>query len=171
MKVFEKKIPTKNYFIVLIVSVLTIIVCLYVRSFYLSYEMNKTSDSIFNDKSINQMNISDTDFVLSEVNEAIIYVSYDNSKDINNMEKRLFREINKKKLTDKVIYWNVSNLKNDNKYISILRDKFPNIAYEINNAPMLIYIKDGEAIEAVSSEIKLIDYTAFNKLVNKYEIE
>ena len=33
------------------------------------------------------------------------------------------------------------------------------------------YIKDVKAIEAMSSELKMVDYKLFNKLVKKYEIE
>ena len=33
MKLFDKKIPTRNYFIVLVVSILVIIACLYLRHF------------------------------------------------------------------------------------------------------------------------------------------
>ena len=36
---------------------------------------------------------------------------------------------------------------------------------------MLIYIEDGEAKEAMCSELRLIDYNVLNKLVDKYEIE
>ena len=36
-----REVPIKNYYIVLIVSVLVIIITLYVRSFYLSYQASK----------------------------------------------------------------------------------------------------------------------------------
>ena len=52
-----------------------------------------------------------------------------------------------------------------------MKEKFPEIEEQITNAPLLIYIKDGVAVEAMSSELKLIDYVVLNKLIEKYEIE
>ena len=87
------------------------------------------------------------------------------------MEKRLFKEIENTNLTDKIIYIDVTKYTKNNKYIQILRDKFPNIDNELNSAPLFIYIKDGKAVEAMSSELKMVDYKTLNKLVDKYGIE
>ena len=46
-----------------------------------------------------------------------------------------------------------------------------NIDNELNSAPLFIYIKDGKAVEAMSSEFKMVDYKTLNKLVDKYGIE
>ena len=166
-----KKISSKNYVIVLIVSVLVIALTLYVRSFYLSYELYKTNNSVFIDKSVNQMNTEDFDFALTEVSEAILYVSYTGSSELYDIEKRLYREMEKKDLISKVIYWNVTDFKGNDEYLKMLKEHFPEVKDEITTSPLLIYIKDGKAVEAISSELKPIDYIAFDKLVEKYEIE
>lgn len=166
-----KKISSKNYVIVLIVSVLVIALTLYIRSFYLSYELYKTNNSVFIDKSVNQMNTEDFDFALTEVSEAILYVSYTGSSELYDIEKRLYREMEKKDLISKVIYWNITEFKGNDEYLKMLKEHFPEVKDEITTSPLLIYIKDGKAVEAISSELKTIDYIAFDKLVDKYEIE
>ena len=166
-----KKISSKNYVIVLIVSVLVIALTLYVRSFYLSYELYKTNNSVFIDKSVNQMNTEDFDFALTEVSEAILYVSYTGSSELYDIEKRLYREMEKKDLISKVIYWNVTDFKGNDEYLKMLKEHFPEVKDEITTSPLLIYIKDGKAVEAISSKLKTIDYIAFDKLIEKYEIE
>lgn len=166
-----KKISSKNYVIVLIVSVLVIALTLYVRSFYLSYELYKTNNSVFIDKSVNQMNTEDFDFALTEVSEAILYVSYTGSSELYDIEKRLYREMEKKDLISKVIYWNVTDFKGNDEYLKMLKEHFPEVKDEITTSPLLIYIKDGKAVGAISSELRTIDYIAFDKLVEKYEIE
>jgi hypothetical protein len=50
-----------------------------------------------------------------------------------------------------------------------LKTKFPEIKGEISDAPMMIYISNGEAIEAVNSEFKMIDFSVLEKLFNKHE--
>ena len=171
MKKSNKNISSRNYFIVMVVSVLIIVVVLYARTFYLNYKNNKVNVSVFNDQKINQINSDDFDFALSEISsEIILYVSYTGSSEIRNMESKLYKEIEKKNLTDKIIYWNVTNSKNS-EYIETLRKRFPEIKDQINSAPLFIYIKDGKGVEAMSSELKNVDYKVFNKLVSKYNIE
>ena len=171
MKKSNKNVSSRNYFIVMVVSVLIIVVVLYARTFYLNYKNNKVNVSVFNDQKINQINSDDFDFALSEISsEIILYVIYTGSSEIRNMESKLYKEIEKKNLTDKIIYWDVTNSKNS-EYIETLRKRFPEIKDQINSAPLFIYIKDGKGVEAMSSELKNVDYKVFNKLVSKYNIE
>ena len=136
-KMVARNIPTKNYYMVLLVSVLLIILTIYVRNMYLSYRITRINDSVFADKSINQINTEDFNFTLSETSEAILYVSYTGSKEVYSMEKKLYRELKKKDLIEKVIYWNVTDV-DQNDYLSILRSSFPDIKGQINAEPMLI---------------------------------
>lgn len=172
IKLFKKKeIPRKNYFIVIVVTILVVLLMIFVRSFYLSYKSSKLSNSIFSNKIVNQIHMDDFDFAVAEISDAILYVSYTGSNEIYSMEKRLYKEIENNNLTDKVIYLDVTKYNKNNKYVKTLRDKFPNIDNEINSAPLFIYIKDGQAVEAMSSEFRMVDYKTLNKLVDKYEIE
>ena len=165
-----REIPKKNYYIVAIVSIIVIALTLWVRVLYLNYVNNKVENGIFYNKAINQINTDDFDFALGEANEAIMYVSYTGNKDIKKMEKKLYKEIEDKNLLDRIIYWDVTNLLENNEYITILANKFPNIELDINKARMLIYIVDGKAVDVIDSSNKLIDYETLNELVNKYGI-
>ena len=168
MKLFDKKIPTRNYFIVLVVSILVIIACLYLRTFYLTYRNNKLSTSVFSNQKIKQINTKDINFALTETGDVLLYVSYTGNNDIYNSEKKMYEILEKKELLDDIIYWNVSDYGDSTDYIATLKKQFPNIKDEITNAPLLIYIKDGEAVEAMSSELKTIDYKVLNKMIEKY---
>ena len=110
----SREIPKKNYFIVLVVSILVVILTLYVRSFYLSYVAYNSDSSIFVSKSINQINFDDIDYAVNETTDSVLFVSYNGRKDISIMERRLYREIEKKNLNDRIIYLNVTDyLEND----------------------------------------------------------
>ena len=186
IRLFKKKeIPSKNYIIVIIVTILVVLLMIFIRSFYLNYKSSKLSESIFSSQTVNQIHMDDFDFAIREVSNSILYVSYTGSNEIYSMEKKLYKEgkvhsnnpkllykeLENNNLLDKIIYLDITKYTKGNKYINILKNKFPNIDNEINSAPMFIYIKDGAAVEAMSSEIKMIDYKTVNKLVNKYEIE
>ena len=47
-KMVARNIPTKNYYMVLLVSVLLIILTIYVRNMYLSYRITRINDSVYN---------------------------------------------------------------------------------------------------------------------------
>lgn len=172
IRLFKKKeIPSKNYIIVIIVTILVVLLMIFIRSFYLNYKSSKLSESIFSSQTVKQIHMDAFDFAIREVSDSILYVSYTGSNEIYSMEKKLYKELENNNLLDKIIYLDITKYTKGNKYINILKNKFPNIDNEINSAPMFIYIKDGAAVEAMSSEIKMIDYKTVNKLVNKYEIE
>ena len=115
MKKSDKKVTGRNYFIVIVVSILIMVVVLYARTFYLNYKNNKVNISIFDDQKINQINSDDFDYALSETSsEMILYVSYTGSSEIRNIEDRLYKEIEKKNLTEeerdehilsKLLFW------------------------------------------------------------------
>ena len=172
IRLFKKKeIPSKNYIIVIIVTILVVLLMIFIRSFYLNYKSSKLSESIFSSQTVKQIHMDDFDFAIREVSDSILYVSYTGSNEIYSREKKLYKELENNNLLDKIIYLDITKYTKGNKYINILKNKFPNIDNEINSAPMFIYIKDGAAVEAMSSEIKMIDYKTLNRLVNKYEIE
>ena len=166
-----REIPKKNYFIVLVVSILVVVLTLYVRSFYFSYVAYNSDSSIFVSKSINQINFDDIDYAVNETTDSVLFISYNGEKSISNMERKLYREIEKKNLNDRIIYLNVTDYLENNKYLEMLRSKYPSIAVDINKAPMFIFIKDGECVEVIDSSKELITYKTLNTLLSKYGIE
>ena len=55
--------------------------------------------------------------------------------------------------------------------VSDLRNKFPEVSEKISIAPLVIYIKDGKAQDAISSEVSLIDVDDVKELIEKNEVE
>jgi len=166
-----REIPKKNYFIVLVVSILVVILTLYVRSFYINYTSLNVDSSIFVSKSINQINFEDIDYAVNETSDSVIFISYNGRKDIANMERKLYREIEKRNLNDRIIYLNVTEYLENNKYVEMLRDKYPALSVDINKAPMFIFVKDGECVDVVDSSKELVNYKTLNELFKKYGIE
>ena len=117
IKLFKKKeIQSKNYYIVLGVTLLVILLMIFIKTFYSSYKSSKLSESVFSNQIINQIQMDDFDFAVAEISDSILYVSYTGSNEIYSMEKKLFKEIENKNLTDKIIYLDVSSYTKNNKY-------------------------------------------------------
>lgn len=165
-----KKISLRNYFLVIVVSILVIAIALYIRAFYINYNSEVVKSSVFKEK-ISEVNFNELDYTIAEAGDALLYVGYTGNKDIYEMEKRLLKEIEKKSLVEKILYLDVSEYLENDEYVVKLKKEFSNIKNEITSAPMFIYIENGEGVEAMSSELKMVDYKVFNNIVSKYELE
>ena len=154
----KKEIPTRNYFICLVVSILVIIIVLYLRAFYINYELSNTETSYFSYKKVNEITMSDFNFIINETTNNIILVSNNN---YNDLEKKLYRKLKKNDLLDKVLYFDVSNVSN---YKSILNSKFDYMVIN-NKLPILIVIEDGEATNVINVNDDFIDSDIINELL------
>lgn len=162
-----RKIPARNYFIVLVVSVLVIILTLYLRAFYLNYQLSKSNVSYFAYKKVNEISTNDFDFILSESTDNILYISYKGTSELTSLDRKVYREFEKNNLLDKVIYWDVTNLKNNNEYITILKQKFPEVESSIVECPMIITIKNGTAFEVIKIDDDFIKEKQIEDIVEK----
>ncbi len=162
-----RTIPTKNYFLVLGVSVLIIILTLYLRAFYLSYKAYNGDVSYFTFKKVSQITKDDFDFILTESTNNILYVGYNSSK-LYSIEKKLYREFEKNDLLDRVIYWNVDDYLENNDYIQILKNKFPDV--DIYSAPAIIVIVNGEAKESIKIDEDSIKDKKIKKIVERNQL-
>ncbi len=150
----DRVIPAKNYFVVLAVSVITIIFTLYFRAFYLNYQAYKQSGSYFAYKKVNEITASDFDFILTEATDNILYIGSTSHSNYS-LEKKLYREIERHNLVDKLIYWNVNDYLENERYIEILKNKFTNV--EIYEEPSIILIEGGISKGSYKVDSELIN--------------
>ncbi len=165
-----RKVPLKNYIILFFVSVATIILVFYVNAWARAYKEDKLSISPLSSV-LNEVGPEEITQTLSETNEVILYIGYNNSQKLYDSENNLLDYIRKHDLADKVIYVNVSNKMEDEEYINILKESFVNIQDDIKKAPMLIYVKNGKALEVIKSTggiVRKKDIALLNKI---YELE
>lgn len=169
-KVEKREVPLRNYFILAIIGIMTVVLTLYVDKWITSYNEHKISTSPLSGK-VSEININELEMSLNETPEVILYVSYTNNIDVYNKEVKLLSKLKKENKLDYLIYLDVTqNMEND-KYLDILRKKFKNVSNEIKKAPLFIYIKNGEAMNVINSDGRVIDYSDFLQIIEMYEIE
>jgi hypothetical protein len=169
MKKELRTVPVRNYVILFVVVIFTIFLALYIKKMVESYNENELSISPLHNN-VNEINTNELDLTLKESNQVILYVSYVNDISVYKMEKKLLNKIKSKNLSDYIIYYNVTDMKDDDEYIKILKDKFVDVKDEIKKSPLFIYIKSGKGVEVVNSNSKLIDSNDLLYLIDKYEI-
>lgn len=165
-----REVPVKNYVILFIVFLVTIVLVLYINAWARAYKDDKLSVSPLSGV-IDEIGPEEITQTMSETNEIILYVGYNNSQKLYDSENSLLDYIRKHDLAEKVVYVNVSNTKENDKYIDILRESFDNVKDDIKKAPMLIYVKNGKAIEVVNSTGGIIRKKDISILNKTYELE
>jgi hypothetical protein len=165
-----KIIPKKNYIILVILSLITVLLTLYVSAWMKTYKDNKLSVSPFSDV-VEEVNINEINLAFSEMNEVILYVGYTNDKTVYDMEERLIKYIKSRDIVDKFIYVNVTDFLNNNEYLNILKNTFEDLKDDINDAPSLIYVKNGKAEKVINSNNKVITTYDIISLTDEYKLE
>lgn len=164
-----KNISKKNYIILGIICVVTIVLTLYINAWVKTYKENKISVSPLSGV-VEEVNINEIDLAFSEMNEVILYVGYTNDKTIYDMEKKLLKYIKKLDIVDNFIYVNITDYKDNDEYIEILKKSFGEVKDEIKKAPMIIYVKNGKAEKVVNSKNKRISTYDISDLNETYEL-
>lgn len=174
MKKIEKeqvrKIPFKNYLLLILIGTFTIAVTLYINAWIKSYNTHKISVSPLSGN-VSEINIDEMNVSLSETRDVILYVSYTNDKTIYSSESKLFSKLKKENMLDYLIYLNVTDYLEDNEYINILKNKFPSISSDLVKAPLFIYFRNGEPVSVINSTGKIVDNSDFSQIIETYEIE
>lgn len=163
----DKKIPVKNYLIVFAVVLVTVFIVLYVNVWINAYKESKVTISPLVNN-ISEINGNELNVSLNEMNETILYVGYNGNSEVKNFEKQLLKRIKNKNLSDNVIYYNITSLLDNDEGLNVLRTAFANFDKSINKAPLLIYVKNGIAIEVVDSKEKMLTIDDFDYLIKKY---
>ncbi|MGM9848400.1 MAG: DUF6568 family protein [Bacilli bacterium] len=145
-----REIPKKNYFILFIVIVLSLLIAFYFRKWYKAYEDSYLSKSIVGNY-LFEINYKELDNYLVENQSAIIYVSKVGNEKIRNFEKKFINAINQNDLKNKILYLDLSNYKGDTNNKYTINDK------DITSVPNISVFKNGKL-----DDIYVIDVDGYN---------
>lgn len=156
----EKEIPFKNYIILAVILIFTILLVVYLFNWQSIYQKNKLQEPIL-DKYLMVINYNELDDYLVENKEAIVYVSVLNDEKIRMFENKFKNLIIKNDLNNKVLYLNLTNesVEINKKYIS-----------NLSEVPTLIIFDEGKVVESYSIKDNNYDIKAFEKFLKKEEI-
>ena len=156
----EKEIPLKNYILLSIVLILTIVVVIYFFLWKNTYEKSKLQTPILDDYLL-VINYNELNNYLVENKDAIIYVSKLNNENIRLFENKFKNIINKNNLNNKILYLDLTEELKENNIVKEINKKY---GKEMTEAPTIVIIKDGKT--SSSYNIKENKYNI--KLLEKY---
>lgn len=156
----EKEIPLKNYILLSIVLILTIVVVIYFFLWKNTYEKSKLQTPILDDYLL-VINYNELNNYLVENKDAIIYVSKLNDESIRLFENKFKNIINKNNLNNKILYLDLTEELKENNIVKEINKKY---GKEMTEIPSIIIIKDGK----ISSSYNIKENKYNIKLLEKY---
>ena len=156
----EKEIPLKNYILLSIVLILTIVVVIYFFLWKNTYEKSKLQTPILDDYLL-VINYNELNNYLVENKDAIIYVSKLNNENIRLFENKFKNIINKNNLNNKILYLDVTEELKENNIVKKINKKY---GKEMTEVPTIVIIKDGK----ISSSYNIKENKYNIKLLEKY---
>ena len=173
----NRYVPLKNYFLASVTIIAIILLTLYFFKWYKVYQEEQTRESYLLKTSTISMQISNMEDINTILSEApsnyFIYVSYVNSKDILNLEKKMKKVIDDYGLNDIVYYIDVTKYKENKTYLEDLNNYLGLNNYEIKNVPTIIYVKNGKIDKSniIQSDNKIFKISSFEKIIKDNDIE
>lgn len=158
----RRVIPVKNYFILSIICLVTIVATIYVNAWIKTYKVNSNVNPLIG--KVQEITLSDLEATMSETNLAILYVA---NNDNFALDKEILKRVNADSINDYFYYMNVNAISQED-CIKSLKEYFSDVKNEINSVPMLIYIKDGQAVKVIDSKDKKLNINDFNVILDNY---
>lgn len=159
-----KQKPLKNYIGLGVLFVLVIVILFYLKSWSDTYKKEKYSKSYLTDK-VEEAKLSELEVSTKEMNDVLLLVTTTGSKKVYRQEEKIYEYMKKQNLISKFIYLDITNEKD---YTSKLNNIYGNI--EISEVPLLIYIKNGNAIKVINSDNGEIKVELITQIINEYEL-
>jgi hypothetical protein len=164
-----RKVPTKNYIIVIGLVVLAICACLAFNNLYNIYLENRISTSPLANKEILYEDLKNATTDIEA--DTFLLISYVENKDIYENEKEIKKYLNKQNLLDNVLYLNVTDyLTNENLIDEINNTLGLEDNLKISSLPALIYYRDGTVTYTIDSKDGLINKGDFQHIIDMYEL-
>ena len=153
----EKNIPLKNYIILAVVLIVSIILVIYFYMWYNAYEESKLNTMIM-DKYLQVINYNELNNYLVENKDAVIYSSVLEDQKIRDFEKKFKNIIIKNSLNNDILYLDLTEELKDKNITKDIKETYNINNQDIANTPSIMIFKDGNL------------YSIYNIKDNNYNI-
>lgn len=153
-KEIEKKIPLKNYFIILAIFAAAIILVLYIRNVYQVYKQEKLQIPVIRD-TLSEIKPDELEHYLQDNPTTIVYICTAEDKKCRDYESSFKKYIKREELQDSIVYLNISEEKetftedfnNAYNYRRKLTDNYPAlVSFEDGKINNLLQVKEKDKL-------------------------
>lgn len=164
-----KKIPSRNYIILVGVIVLVISACFAFYNLSNIYKDNKSKTSPLSNKEVLYEDLKETTKELNA--DTFLVISFTQDEQVHNTENEIKKYLKNNNLIDNVMYLNVIEHMTETNFLKNLNATL-NLSgnLEIRKFPALVYYKEGVPTYTVDSKEHLLNKDDFVQVVDMYEL-
>lgn len=149
----ERNVSLKNYIILAVILILSVILVIYFYIWYNEFELSKNHTPIMNEY-FNVINYNELEEYLIENKNVILYVSVLDDKTTRSFENKLKNVLDDYSFNNDILYMDLTGIKHNNDlYKSIIN------RYNLVDLPYLIIFNNGNVVDT------------YNVVDNNYDVE
>lgn len=164
----EKKIPLKNYIILAVTLIITIILVIYFYLWQKAYEDSKTN-TIIMDEYIQKINYNELNNYLIENKSTVIYSSVVGSQKTSNFEKKFVKVIQDNSLKNSILYLDLTEVVKNKDTKKELLEKYPELNNNIKD-PLIIVINNNKITSVYNIKNNNYNIDSLIKYLEKEDI-
>ena len=165
-----KKIPKKNYIILVLIILATLFLVFFIRDRYISKKeynskTNERIDFIFEIKE------DELESYLMENREVVIYMASSSDNNVVNFEYELKQYVKEEQLGKEVVYINLNNVSKD--FFDKFKDKYFSVNLKASKTdlikqPNMLIVENGKVVSIMYNTNKIINIEDTKTYLNKY---
>jgi len=167
----EKKVATKNYMILTALILFTLIICLYIFSWYKQYHENTLHKPVITEV-ISEVKLDNLNSVLQERDFLILYTCTSAENICRTFEEKLGTYIKEQELVDDFVYLNLGYEQDEQNYLKTIYDRYhhKDLVKKVYRYPSIFIFKDGKIVDLLSSNEKNISITKVKEFLEGYDL-
>ena len=155
IEIKKKVIPLKNYLILGIIIIVTLLGVLYLCSWYRQYQDNKINKPVITNV-LREVQFNNLDTVLTERDMLIMYMCTTDENICRSFEKKFSEYIKDNNLTEEIVYLNLGYSSDENNLLETVYNNYKSdtLVKKIYEYPTLVIFNRGEIVDVLSSNSK-----------------
>lgn len=166
-----KEIPVKNYVILGIIIIITLLATIYLCAWFRSYNDSKINEPVIT-STLREVEYNNLDTVLLERDFLIMYMCTTDEDVCRNFEKKFSSYIKDNNLTEEIVYLNLGYSSDENNLLEKVYNNYKcdNLVKKIYEYPTLVIFNQGEIVDVLSSSDKGITIDEVEEFLEGYEL-
>lgn len=168
----RKQIPLKNYLILGVIIITTMLIVLYLCSWYKQYSENKIEKPVITSV-LREVEYESLNEVLKERDILIMYMCTTSEKICKNFEKKFSEYIKSNNLSEEIIYLNLGYKNDENNLLNKVYNNYKSkdLVKKVYTYPTLVIFNQGKIVDVLSSnQKKQITIKQIEEFLESYEL-
>jgi len=168
----KREIPFKNYIMLGVIIISTLLISLYIFSWYRQYSNNTITKPIIT-STLREVEYDNLPNVLQERDVLVMYMCTTSQDICRNFEKKFSEYIKDNNLSEEIIYLNLGYSNDENNLLNKVYQEYKsdNLVKKVYQYPTLLIFNQGKIVDVLSSSNKhKINIEQVDEFLESYEL-